>query len=53
MLDEIARQVEAAGYPWAWDEAPPDWFLAQQRGQMDLFDFMPLCVGCQARKEAA
>lgn len=53
-IDEIAAQVQAAGYPWGWDEERPAWFDAVQRGQTWLGEeFMPMCVGCQARLEAA
>lgn len=48
-LDRIAAQVQAAGYPWGWDEERPAWYDAMGAGQQPLFDFMPLCVGCEAR----
>lgn len=51
-LDEIAAQVRAAGYPWGWDEERPAWYDALSAGQVPLFDFMPLCVGCEARHAA-
>lgn len=51
-IDRISEQVIAAGYPWGWDEERPSWFDALARGQAPLFDFMPLCVGCQARRAA-
>jgi 3'-phosphoadenosine 5'-phosphosulfate sulfotransferase (PAPS reductase)/FAD synthetase len=52
-IDAISEQVIAAGYPWGWDAERPSWFDALARGQAPLFDFMPLCVGCAARRDAA
>lgn len=49
-IDEITVQVIAAGYPWAWD-APNALRDAVRAGQAPLFDFMPLCVGCEARRQ--
>ena len=52
-LDDISTQVQQAGYPWGWDEERPEWFDAERAGQTWLGDeFMPLCVGCQARRAA-
>jgi len=49
-LDEIAAQVREAGFAWGWDEPRPAWITALNAGQQPLFDFMPLCVGCEARQ---
>lgn len=53
LIDLITDQVVRAGYPWGWDEKRPAWVKALADGQRPLFDFMPLCVGCANRQEAA
>jgi 3'-phosphoadenosine 5'-phosphosulfate sulfotransferase (PAPS reductase)/FAD synthetase len=50
-IESITQKTIAAGYPWRWDDPRPDWFAKISQGQQPLFDFMPLCVGCEARQE--
>lgn len=48
-----AEMKSANGYPWAWGQDPPRWYLDTKRGQSFLFpiddvqeNFRPMCVGC-------
>ncbi|HEU5013921.1 MAG TPA: phosphoadenosine phosphosulfate reductase family protein [Roseiflexaceae bacterium] len=52
-LDAIAEQVQAAGYPWGWDEKRPDWYDKVKQGQQMFDGFEPLCSSCQWRQEEA
>jgi len=52
-IDALTKEVEAAGYPWAWDEEMPKWFRAWHKGQDFLDGFMPMCTGCISRFEGA
>jgi 3'-phosphoadenosine 5'-phosphosulfate sulfotransferase (PAPS reductase)/FAD synthetase len=49
-VESLQKKVEQAGKPWGWEDAPPRWYLDQQRGQ-SMFPFMPLCQGCNKRDE--
>lgn len=54
-LDDLSDRVVANGFPWRWGEIMPAWFRDFRKGQGFLFDshtedFMPMCVGCQARR---
>ena len=57
-LDHIAKQAQAAGFPWGWGEGgPPAWWAKARTGQLFMPDpepptdkpFLPLCVGCEGR----
>jgi 3'-phosphoadenosine 5'-phosphosulfate sulfotransferase (PAPS reductase)/FAD synthetase len=62
-LRAIERRVRAAGFPWGWDERPPEWWDAMKRarkfGQVDAFEqeraeeIAMLCSSCQFRAERA
>ncbi len=48
-LRALQEQVQAAGFPWGWEEGPPDYYLQMKRGQVAFPDFSPLCSSCEAR----
>lgn len=48
-LDELERQTNVAGFPWGWEDAPPEWFYAIKNGQMSLPGMM-LCSTCEVRQ---
>lgn len=60
MYDEIValeKEVRAAGFPWGWEEGPPDWFMEKKRGQEFLLDYdsdepQHLCWSCNKRHTA-
>lgn len=66
-LDDLTRRVNANGFPWAWDDAPPKWWnrmkLAEKFGQWDLLQdeldtevaskVQMLCSSCEFKSEAA
>lgn len=37
-LADLQRRVIAAGFPWAWHERPPKWWLHSKHGQRFLFE---------------
>ena len=52
-IDAIQSDVTAAGYPWSWEQGPPEWYLKYKDGQDFLSDdFMPLCMSCPSRRGA-
>jgi 3'-phosphoadenosine 5'-phosphosulfate sulfotransferase (PAPS reductase)/FAD synthetase len=61
-IRRIEAKVRAAGFPWGWEEQPPEWWsarkLAAKFGQADAFEqeaadeIQYLCVGCNKRAEA-
>jgi hypothetical protein len=62
-LRRIESEVRAAGFPWGWEDEPPDWWLARKKalksGQQDAFEqealdeIQYLCMGCNKRAEDA
>jgi 3'-phosphoadenosine 5'-phosphosulfate sulfotransferase (PAPS reductase)/FAD synthetase len=62
-IRRIEAKVRAAGFPWGWEEQPPEWWsarkLAAKFGQADAFEeeaeaeIQYLCVGCNKRAESA
>lgn len=62
-LRDLERRVRAAGFPWGWDERPPEWWdkmsRARKAGQVDAFEnerneeIAMLCSSCQFRAERA
>lgn len=62
-IRRIEAKVRAAGFPWGWEEQPPQWWAARNRakkfGQQDAFEeeaeaeIQYLCVGCNKRAESA
>jgi 3'-phosphoadenosine 5'-phosphosulfate sulfotransferase (PAPS reductase)/FAD synthetase len=61
-LRDLEQRVRAAGFPWGWDEQPPDWWgkrqTAKKAGQADAFDaeaeseIQMLCSSCNFKYEA-
>lgn len=48
-LHGLEQRVYEAGYPWAWDESPPKWWVDQKKGQPMLFAMerpLHLCQSC-------
>lgn len=62
-IRRIETKVRANGFPWGWDEQPPEWWsarkLAEKFGQHDAFEdeanaeIQHLCTGCGKRAESA
>lgn len=60
-LRDLSARVRAAGFPWDWDERPPQWWVDQQQakraGQADAFEYElaerinMLCSSCERRHE--
>jgi 3'-phosphoadenosine 5'-phosphosulfate sulfotransferase (PAPS reductase)/FAD synthetase len=49
-ITRLQEQVQAR-FPWAWDDAAPEWFSGYKAGQQFLGDeFMPLCWSCERRQ---
>ena len=45
----IEVEARAAGFPWGWEDAPPEWFTRNRNGQAFLPGMMPegvLCSSC-------
>jgi 3'-phosphoadenosine 5'-phosphosulfate sulfotransferase (PAPS reductase)/FAD synthetase len=61
-LRDLEKKVRAAGFPWGWDEQPPEWWAkritAQKAGQEDAFaaeadaEIQMLCTSCNFKHEA-
>ena len=55
----IESKVRRAGFPWGWEESPPEWWIARNKakkfGQQDAFEeemaneIEYLCIGCHKR----
>jgi 3'-phosphoadenosine 5'-phosphosulfate sulfotransferase (PAPS reductase)/FAD synthetase len=54
----IESKVRAAGFPWGWEQGPPEWWLMMNEGQMDFWGNMEddtpveeqhLCLNCNKR----
>jgi len=63
-IRDLEKKVRDAGFPWGWEEGPPEWWVkkknADKAGQEDAFDrerdevlegagFQPLCAACNKR----
>lgn len=48
-IRRLEEEVQAAGFPWGWEDGPPDWWKNKDNRQL-LFDEMtdppPLCWSC-------
>jgi 3'-phosphoadenosine 5'-phosphosulfate sulfotransferase (PAPS reductase)/FAD synthetase len=62
-LRRIEAKVRANGFPWGWEENPPEWWRKRQKakksGQGDGFEaeaeaeIQRLCMSCNKRSEAS
>lgn len=60
-IKRIEQEVRAIGFPWGWEEQPPQWWVnrkhAAEAGQHDAFEdeaeaeIQYLCTGCGKRAE--
>jgi 3'-phosphoadenosine 5'-phosphosulfate sulfotransferase (PAPS reductase)/FAD synthetase len=60
-LRDLERRVRGAGFPWGWDESPPEWWVRMQKakkaGQADAFEeeradqIQMLCSSCNFKHE--
>jgi 3'-phosphoadenosine 5'-phosphosulfate sulfotransferase (PAPS reductase)/FAD synthetase len=55
-LINLQKKVMAAGFPWGWEEQPPDWWKEKKAGQTFLLDYdneapEHLCWSCNKRQE--
>lgn len=56
-LRDLEKRHREAGYPWGWDESPPDWWQAYTSGKMLYSEFeaeepvQMLCTSCIDRHE--
>lgn len=58
-LKDLEKRVRAAGFPWGWEEGPPDWWKEKNQGQRFMFGYdqeVPdpefeehLCTSCKWR----
>jgi 3'-phosphoadenosine 5'-phosphosulfate sulfotransferase (PAPS reductase)/FAD synthetase len=46
-LRALQGQVHAAGFPWSWEDGPPDYYLEMKRGQLAVPGFSALCSSCE------
>ena len=54
---ELEKKVRAAGFPWGWEEAPPEWWSEKKAGQAFMLEYdtdtpQHLCWSCNKREEA-
>ncbi len=42
IIRDLEKEVREAGFPWGWEDRPPEWYLEHKKGQM----LMPLCFDC-------
>lgn len=51
-IEQLEERAEEAGYPWGWEDEPPDWWNGYRKGQGFLPNAMPdevdqpMCQGC-------
>jgi len=56
-LKRLEEKVEEAGFPWGWEDGPPEWWTEYQDGQEFLPGaepddrFQPMCAGCESAHE--
>ncbi len=53
-IKALEAEVRAAGFPWGWEDGPPDWWMERKRGQQFLLDYdtdapQHLCWSCNKR----
>lgn len=46
-LDDLEQRVLSQGFYWRWGENIPKSFTEKKNGQLDIFDYLPMCQGCQ------
>jgi len=56
-IKALEERVRAAGFPWGWEEMPPDWWKEKQAGQTFMLEYdtdapQHLCWSCNKREEA-
>lgn len=56
-IKALEEKVRAAGFPWGWEEQPPDWWKEKQAGQTFMMEYdsdtpQHLCWSCNKREEA-
>lgn len=52
-IKDLEKEVQAAGFPWGWEDRAPEWFLEQRKGQKMMFPMEPpmMCQSCDKRHE--
>lgn len=54
-LDQLEEMVHQKGFPWKWEDAPPEWYKAWKQGQQFIPGLEPeeehpmLCQTCEGR----
>ena len=48
-IKDLETIVRNEGFPWRWEDAPPQWWKQIRRGRDALPGFSPLCSSCEAR----
>lgn len=53
-IHDLEKRVKTAGFPWGWEQGPPQWWLDEKRGQLPLFNSDALieerlCTSCKWR----
>lgn len=43
----LEARVRERGFPWGWEDAPPRWWLEQQRGQEFMFEMEDAVEPCE------
>lgn len=52
-IKALEQEVLAAGFPWGWEDRPPDWFQEKKKGQSFMLDYdQHLCWSCNKRQAA-
>ena len=56
-IKALEEKVRAAGFPWGWEENPPEWWKEKKRGQTFMLEYdsdtpQHLCWSCNKREEA-
>lgn len=46
-LDGLEKRVLEKGFYWRWGENIPKSFAEKKKGQLDMFDYLPMCQDCQ------
>lgn len=44
-LDNLEHRV-VQKFPWRWGDNIPTWWKQEQKGQLRLFEFQPMCMDC-------
>ena len=55
-IKALEAEVAAKGFPWSWEQGPPEWWMEKKRGQCFMLEYdnnkpQHLCWSCNKRQQ--